>query len=249
VYLIRLLRMTTQFEKYNDIILDAFQTYQRSTDLVQKKYEIIDQVLKFYKIVPNNILFIGFSPAILNFKSTGIYLSEVSGAVTTYLKSQDVAFELVDINNLEPKQFDVVVAMDEYLTFAETDIMQRSMVNTITQLAKHLVITSLKDYKNQDFRDREFSQPLAIRNTISKKIFFEGYDYDPADKNLFNAINYIIDDEGIMTAGPFDRRTMFFKQLAKFALDAGARSFLIHKNVMYKNPIKRNYEHLITLEM
>jgi hypothetical protein len=240
--------MLTQFEKYNDIILDAFQTYQRSNDLIVKKYEIVDQALAHYRIKPKNMLFLGFSPAIFKFDNVNIYLSDASDVVCNYLKTQSVKFETVDLNNFEHKKFDAVVAMDEYFTFAETDLHQRALVDSLAKLTKGILITSLKDYKNQDYRDRDFSQPTAIRNNDTKKIFFEGYEYDPADKNSFSAINYIIDDEGIMTAGPFLRRTMFFKQLAKFSLDAGAQSFLIHKNIMYKNLIKKNYEHLITIE-
>jgi hypothetical protein len=140
------------------------------------------------------------------------------------------------------------VALDEYFTFADSDIVQKNLVNSLAATTQGIIITSLKDYKNQDYKEREFSHPLSVKTATDKKIFFEGYEYDPVDKNVFYGINYILDDEGIMTAGPFTRREMFFKQLAKFSLDAGAKNFLVHKNIMYKNLIKRNYEHLITIE-
>jgi hypothetical protein len=45
----------------------------------------------------------------------------------------------------------------------------------------------------------------------------------------------------------FNCRQMFFKQCAKFSIDAGAQDFLIHKNIMYKSLIKKNYEHVISM--
>jgi len=47
--------------------------------------------------------------------------------------------------------------------------------------------------------------------------------------------------------GIYNRRTLFFKQLAKFTMDAGASNFLVHKNLMYKSLIKKNYEHVISI--
>ena len=41
---------------------------------------------------------------------------------------------------------------------------------------------------------------------------------------------------------------MFFKQLAKFVYDAGAANFTVHKNLMYKSLIKKNYEHVISVQ-
>jgi hypothetical protein len=43
------------------------------------------------------------------------------------------------------------------------------------------------------------------------------------------------------------RKTMYFKQMAKFCMDTGATDFLVHKNLMYKSLIKKNYEHVISV--
>lgn len=240
--------MTSVFEKYNDIILDAFQSFHKSEDISLKKKDLLDQIVNYYGLKPTNILFVGFNPAILKLSGLKIYITEVSDTVVNYLERHGIDVTKVDINNLEPKLLDVVVALDEYFTFASSDVGQKNLVNSLAATTCGIIITSLKDYKNQDYKEREFSHPLSIKSSTEKKIFFEGYDYDPVDKNVFYGINYILDDEGIMTAGPFTRREMFFKQLAKFSIDAGAKNFLVHKNIMYKNLIKRNYEHLITIE-
>ena len=49
--------------------------------------------------------------------------------------------------------------------------------------------------------------------------------------------------------GPFARRNMFFKQLAKFSIDAGAKEFHVHKDLMYKSLIRKNYEHVISISI
>jgi hypothetical protein len=112
------------------------------------------------------------------------------------------------------------------------------------------VITTLRDYKNQDYRDREFSQPAVLRNADASMIFLEAHDADPADRNAWSSRIYQITnpDSSLVTYGAFPRRAMYFKQLAKFSFDAGATNFLVHKNLMYKSLIKKNYEHVITIK-
>ena len=60
---------------------------------------------------------------------------------------------------------------------------------------------------------------------------------------------YAIDqtDNTMQSFGAFDRRTMYFKQLANFSAAVGAEDFVVHKNLMYKGLIRKNYEHVITI--
>jgi hypothetical protein len=121
------------------------------------------------------------------------------------------------------------------------------MVSDITSLAKELVVTTLRDYKNQDYRDREFSQPLAVHNGPASKVFLENHNYDFNDRNAWNTTVYEIQGNTIEVHGPYARRSMYFKQMAKFSIDAGATNFYVHKNLMYKSLIKKNYEHVISI--
>lgn len=239
--------MVSAFEKYSDILLEAYQSSFRSNDLALKKKEIFDELFQHWDIEIDNVLFVGFNPGILHLDHE-IYLTQVSDSVKNYLKNQGVKFTYVDFNSLTSKQFSVVVAADEYFTFAETDSDQKVLVNRLADITRGFIITTLKDYKNQDYKEKDFSHPICIKNESSKKIFFEQYEYDINDRNAYNGTNYIVDDESVMLIGPFARRAMFFKQLAKFSLDAGATNFLIHKNLMYKSLIKKNYEHIITIK-
>jgi hypothetical protein len=148
------------------------------------------------------------------------------------------------------KKFQVVIAADEFFTYANSDQLQQNLVAEISNLVTDYVITTLRDYKNQDYRDREFSQPTVLRNDDNHMIFLEAHEADQTDRNAWSSKIYqIVNPDNVLTTyGAFQRRAMYFKQLAKFSFDAGATNFLVHKNLMYKSLIKRNYEHVISIK-
>ena len=112
------------------------------------------------------------------------------------------------------------------------------------------MISTIRDYKNQDFKDCEFSQPIMVRNSGENRLYLECHDWDLRDRTLWTSTVYEIADTGNTLAvyGRFQRRTMVFKQLAKFSMDAGAVNFLVHKNLMYKSLIRKNYEHVVSIQ-
>lgn len=240
--------MSTSFEKYNDILLDALASNPRLNEISLKKKEILDELFDYFGIDSDPVLFVGFSPGLLHFKNAEIYVTEVSDSVLDFFKQKNVDVKYIDKAAIKSKQFAVTIAVDEYFTFAESDSDQREKVNFLCNITSKFIVTTLKDYKNQDFKDREFSQPILLRENDTKKIYFEHYDYDQVDRNSCLGTCYIVNDDSLDVIGPFSRRNMFFKQLAKFSLDAGADSFLVHKNLMHKSIIKKNYEHIITIK-
>jgi hypothetical protein len=208
-------------------------------------------VFHFYNISPQKILFVGFNPAMLHYTGQQIFATEISNEAAEFVKGKNVNLIVVPVNELSPQynKFDAVVAFDEYFTFAKTDIEQQDKVKLFSSLANDLVISTLKDYKNQDYKDREFSHPALVRNGNAKSILLESHDWDLKDKASWTTTVYQIEQETntLNSFGPVSRRTMYFKQLAKFSLDAGATNFLVHKNLMYKGLTKKNYEHVISI--
>jgi hypothetical protein len=194
---------------------------------------------------------VGFTPAILSCRSNEIFLTSASQATQDYVKEQGVKFTYIPEAELYQynKKFEVTIALEEFFTFAESDENQQNKVKIICSVTSDFVISTLRDYKNQDFKDRDFSQPNLVRNGSNNKIFNEFHDWDLKDRTLWNTMVYEIDspDNKLTTYGLFNRRTMYFKQLAKFSMDAGASDFLVHKNLMYKSLIKKNYEHVISI--
>ena len=241
----------TNFDRYTDSILSAFERNPHAQDVVDKKNEIVASVYEFYNLVPDSVLFVGYNPAILACTSKNISVTEISDQARQSLINSGVKFKHIDYADLHQltKQFDVVVALDEYFTFAQSDDEQQHQIKLFCNLAREFVISTLKDYKNQDYKDREYSQPVLLRSGTDKTTYIESHDWDIKDRAVWKTSVYEIDQttNTLQTYGPFGRRTMYFKQLAKFSLDAGANNFFVHKNLMYKSLVKRNYEHVISI--
>jgi hypothetical protein len=212
-----------------------------------KKQNILDEILNYYELTTNNVLFVGFNPWMLTMGSTPFKATQISQQVQDYLTACGCVYSLVDLDNLTPKSIEIAVACDEYFTFAESDDDQKYLVQQLSAATNEIIITTLRDYKNQDFKDKECSQPILISGEFDDRIYLEHYQYDVSDKNAYTGTIYAVITE-MQCYGPFARRNMYFKQLAKFSLDNAAENFYVHKNIMYKSTIKKNYEHIITIK-
>jgi len=241
--------MSQGFASYSNISVSALEFNPRSQDLVQKKQEILSAISTHYNATPASVLFIGFSPMILGCAYKNISVTGLTEDGKKYLDASGVKYTYIGSDDLGQykKAFDWVIATDEYFTFVGSEEEQRANIEAAADLAKDLIVTTLRDYKNQDFKDREFSQPLAVYNHKQSRLFVEHHDYDFNDKNSWTTTVYELEGESASMYGPFSRRSMFFKQMAKFSIDAGANNFYVHKNLMYKSLIKKNYEHVITI--
>ena len=239
------------FAKASDAALLAYKVNNRKHEIIARKQDILDSVNHYHNITPTSVLFIGFSSFIFASSTAPIYITCISDDVKEYLKTQNINFKYVTETELikYQKKFQTVIASDEFFTYADSDASQKSLVTEIANLATHYILTTLRDYKNQDFKDKEFSQPCVTDQLDSKTIFLEYHDWDYRDRASWRSSIYAINQEAnTMTRfGPLARRTMYFKQLAKFSIDAGADSFLVHKNLMYKGLVRKNYEHVITI--
>jgi hypothetical protein len=240
------------FASYTDAILSALQFNPKANDAIARKQEILDGVYQTENLTPTSILFVGFNPAILSTKAKTIAVTEISSTALDYVKSVNPNVQYIPESELSQyeKRFQCVIAMDEYFTFAETDKQQQDRISQICSLATEFVISTIRDYKNQDFKEREFSQPALIKNSTASKMFLEYHNWDLKDRTLWNTTAHEINspDNTLTVYGPFVRRTMYFKQLAKFSIDSGATNFFVHKNLMYKSLIKKNYEHVVSIQ-
>lgn len=230
----------------------AFTHSNKTSEIIRKKQEIMDSLAEFHNLMPTSILFVGFSSLIFSVKTADIYVTDITPEIADYLTAQKVQFTHVARSDLENhhKHFQVTMVVDEYFTYAASDQAQRDRVNEICSLTTEYVITTLRDYKNQDYRDREFSQPTNVRSPSGSLLFLEAHETNSTDRARWTSRLYQINtqDDSMIKYGPDQRRTMYFKQLAKFSMDAGATEFLVHKNLMYKGLIRKNYEHVITIK-
>jgi hypothetical protein len=237
------------FESYTDCLLKAFKSHTKPAEVLKRKKEILDEITNFHNFSPSAVLYVGFNPAILVDQTKNISVTMVSVETRNFLKDNNIKFDYIPEDNLGQfnKKFDSVIVLDEYFTFADNDNDQRSKVIEICNLSREYVITTCRDYKNLEFKDREFSIPALIRNNDSNNIFLEFHDHSNSDRNSWLTQVYHISGKFMEAWGPFARRAMFFKQLAKFSHDAGAVGYNVHKNLMYKSLIKKNYEHVISI--
>lgn len=240
--------MPNSFTTYMDITVNAFLHAVKKQELIDKKTEILSSIAIHYN-KPDSILFVGFSPWIFDPSYKDIAVTEISELTKKLLDTNGVKYTYINEQDLTAhyKEFQWVVAGEEYFTFASSEAEQRDKVELLSNLASELIITTLRDYKNQDFKDREFGQPISVRNAISTMIFLEHNDYNFNERNAWKSHVYQIQNNVCQTYGPFNRCSMYFKQLAKFSIDAGALNFLVHKNLMYKSLIKKSYEHVISI--
>lgn len=237
------------FATYTQASMNAFKFNPRNQEVVERKREILTSISQHHNNTPSSILFYGFSPLMFGSTAKMIAVTNINDEIKKFLDSTGVKYVYIKESDLieYKKQFDWVVATDEYFTFASTENEQMSNIQKLADLTKNVIVTTLRDYKNQDFRDREFSQPLAVRNGKDSKIFLEHHDHDYNDKNTWNTRVYEMHGVDVKVIGPLARRSMYFKQMAKFSIDAGAKEFYVHKNLMYKSLIKKNYEHVISI--
>jgi len=233
----------SQFSQYTEIVFDAFCLHNKNQEIIDRKQDIINKITEFYNICPESYLFIGFNPAILSIKAKEIFVTEISDKIFNWLKAKRPDIQLAD----QSKKYDCVIAVDEFFTFANSDQEQKDLITDICKVTKELIITTVKDYKNQDFKDREFSQPAIIKSQ-GLTAYTEIHDWHQVDKNSFTTMTYELAGMNSSCKAVSKRRTMYFKQMAKFCMDAGATDFLVHKNLMYKSLIKKNYEHVISIQ-
>lgn len=241
--------MPQSFAKYTEISVSALKFNPKGQEVIERKQEILKSIAQHHGATPVSVLFYGFSPLMLAAKYPMIAVTEITDATKKYLDSTGIKYVYIPTTELVEyeKQFNWVVASEEYFTFAESEEQQHASIDMLASLAKDVIVTTLRDYKNQDFKEREFSQPLAVRHGKDSTVFLEYHDLDYANKNAWKTTVYEMQGSQATVHGPFARNSMFFKQLAKFSIDAGASEFYVHKNLMYKSLIKKNYEHVISI--
>lgn len=235
-----------KFADYSDIIWDAFNLHHKKNENIDRKKEILDKVFEYYNLNPKTFLFIGFNPLIFAVpKNSVIYVKDMNSNLVAEISKQ---IPIKTLDKSEVKTFDCVIATDEFLTFAENEMDQLGKISELCNYAKGLLLTTVKDYKNQDFKEREYSHPAIIKTGSDLTAFSEIHNWDVQEKNTWVTGVYKINNTVAECKGLYRRRCLYFKQLAKFCNDAGSTDFLVHKNLMYKSIIKKNYEHVISIK-
>ena len=145
-------------------------------------------------------------------------------------------------------KFDWVIAPDEWITYAATEDDQKQMLSLISKITRKGFFTTVKDYKNMYANQRYFEEPFVLRTDTGDAIIVRQRDWDPADRQAWTQKNHIIHGEELIKCEPVRRRTMYFKQLAKFTQDLGATSFRVEKQNMYKPAFSKTFEYVVCIK-
>ena len=90
---------------------------------------------------------------------------------------------------------------------------------------------------------------MFLTDDNESMLFMDQYMWDRKDRQHWDHHFYAIKDHSnLETIGPISRRTMYFKQLAKFTSDMGGKNFTVHKEQLYKSVFKKTFEHVISVQ-
>jgi hypothetical protein len=143
--------------------------------------------------------------------------------------------------------FDYVFATDEYFTKSLTEAEQILSIQEISKLTKVALYTTLKDYRNMPASQRFFQEPFSVKTPQGEAVIIRKRDWNKTDKQQWTNREWIIQNDKLTVCTPVECRTMYFKQLAKFSSDAGAKNFQVEKKQMYKPLFSKSFEYIICI--
>lgn len=145
-------------------------------------------------------------------------------------------------------RFSLILALDEVLTKEEHEQDQRKHISQLIELLDTggLLLASLRDFKNSNFHRRPLGDSCFNMLGDLKIITQEVNDINHLDKQAWNQKLYVTVNDGNFTCLDLGkRRTLYFKQLAKYCLDAGAPNFGVLKDTFWRNHLRRSPEHIV----
>lgn len=205
------------------------------------KTNIVQKVISGLYSNARSIAFLNYNPIIeelakLNYR---ILLVEDQKELV-----QNSSIEFFDLHNCSRK-FDIVIGLDEYLTYFATEQDQKNQLAAIKNICQGYFITSLVDYKNAaPYR----KTPTEIVENRNNNILIENHVSNIVDKQAWTTYYYFIQNQtDFNVTGPYQRRTLYFKQLAKYVSDLNSSHYAVQKDELYKGFAKRYWEHIITV--
>ena len=145
-------------------------------------------------------------------------------------------------------KFDYVIAPDELLTYANNETEQKQMLSILSKISDKAFITTIKDYKNMYANQRYFEEPFTLRTSQGSAIVIRKREWYQVDRQAWIQENYIIHNDELIICEPRNRRTMYFKQLAKFSSDLGSKRYTVDKKIMYKPAFSKTFEYIVTIK-
>lgn len=241
--------MTLTFADYTNIQLRILKFVDNKQSLIDKKAEILNNLFAEHTLDYDSVLYIGFNPSILASKFKKIYITECTDESRQFLSDNNIPVIYLPYDQLitGDQRFECVVAIDEFTTFAVDESDQIEKLSLLCDLTDKLLVTSTRDYKNLDYKTRDLSIPCTILHDQLQTLFIEHHNYDYQNRYSWISQVYELTGSEMIYHGCYNRRAIFFKQMANHVLTENAKHFNIHKNLMYRSLLRKNYEHLISV--
>jgi hypothetical protein len=202
------------------------------------KHQVVVRVLDSIDADPSNIFLPSYNPLVhLLVEDRDVYLPEewIEKANDSRIKTA-----------VPGMKYDCILALDEHLTYFPDENLQKDELARLANMCDGWLITTLVDYKN--LAPFKKNQVELLHDFKSDSIFLEQNSPSNADKQSWNTWFYgIVDRTELLTVGPIPRRTLYFKQLAKYSLDLGSKDYAVQRNTLYRGFGRKHWEHIITI--
>ena len=145
------------------------------------------------------------------------------------------------------KKYDTVLALDEYFTYVDSEQYQKQIIADATKLLAPggVLLASIRDYRNNPVHKRNLGDSSYININNTHYVVVEINRPDHSDRQSWHQTNFVIENDNAATAYELGyRRTLYFKQLAKYCNDAGCKQFGVLKERFWKSPWRRSMEHI-----
>lgn len=165
---------------------------------------------------------------------------------TLFLKEQGLSVTLLSEANPN-KKYDTILGLDETMCrFSSENAQKQAINNLLAYLSpKGMMLISLRDYRNGNFHRRPLGDTVLNEIDGEEYVTVEVNSHNNPDKQAWNQKMYFIQnhqDLQVIQCG--DRRTLYFKQLAKYSSDFGGTRFGIFKEIFWRGTWRRTPEHL-----
>jgi hypothetical protein len=217
---------------------------QYSKDYIENssknKSQILEKILDSMDSDIHTVAFMNYSPiAECMSQKFNVYVeaNEYHLVENKNIKSFDI--------NVPHQKFPIVLGIDEHLTYCASELEQKQKLEKVKAICGDIFLTTLCDYKNAaPYKKKQVDILQEFKNN---NILIEHNISDTLDKQSWNNFYYFIENQKLSVIGPYQRRTMYFKQLAKYSSDLGCREYVIQKQSLYRGFAKQHWEHIITV--
>lgn len=145
------------------------------------------------------------------------------------------------------KKYDTVLAFDEYFTYADDEDSQRQMIDSAAKKLNPggVLLASMRDYRNNPVHKRNLGDSSYININNVHNVIVEINTPNSNDSQSWEQTNFVIkNDDAAIAYELGTRRTIYFKQLAKYCKDAQCKHFGVLREHFWKSPWRRTAEHI-----